>query len=75
MIKVNNVDCLFCNRRGSCVTDPERIITVDNLIVRPLYCSACKKKWKDFYGATNAASPVLSIQRTKDKPCDKPNAR
>jgi hypothetical protein len=63
VIKVPDVMCLHCKSVGHCITDSDKIETVDNIIVRPIICTRCKNNWKDFYGVDNEASPVISIQR------------
>ena len=67
MAKINipEVDCLYCRVKGACITDSDKIETVDNIIVRPIICQKCGRGWKDFYGDSNDTSPVLSIQRDK----------
>lgn len=66
IIKLPDVDCLNCKEKGYCVTNPNYIVTVDNIIVRPIVCFKCKTHWKDFYGDSNDSSPVLSIQRNSN---------
>ena len=62
-IQIPEVDCLYCRVKGACITDSDKIETVENIIVRPIICTRCQKHWKDFYGANDEASPVISIQR------------
>lgn len=65
MIKLDNIDCLYCKKSGVVITDPDKIEkTTDNkTIIRPMICTKCGKHWKDFYGANNDSSPILSVQR------------
>lgn len=64
MLSIPDVECLHCKHKGKCVTFPDEIITTsENIIVRPILCQICQQKWKDFYGANNEISPVISIQR------------
>ena len=71
IMKVSEVECLHCRTKGACITDSDYITTVENIIVRPIFCNRCHKHWKDFYGATNDSSPVISIQRNNDNNNDK----
>lgn len=63
VLKLPNEICLHCKQKGYCITDSEKIETVDGLIIRPVICTHCRQSWKDFYGATSEDSPVISIQR------------
>ena len=64
MIKVPDVECLFCKRKGVCVTDSDRIETIEDIIIRPIICQLCGKSWKDFYEKNNDSNSILlQIQR------------
>ena len=64
VIKLPNVECLHCRKKGACVTDSDEIITSkEGFIVRPVICTICQQAWKEFYGGNNDISPVISIQR------------
>jgi hypothetical protein len=59
MISVPEVECLHCKHKGKCITDPDRIETVDNIIVRPIKCTVCHHAWKDFYEANKDENSII----------------
>ena len=66
-IQIPDVDCLYCKIRGACITDSDKIETLDNIIVRPIICQRCGKGWKDFYsGSSNEDSILLSLSRNNN---------
>lgn len=65
-INIPDVECLYCHIKGTCITHPEYIEEKEGIITRSIVCLKCRRRWKDFYGATNEDSPVLSIQRNTD---------
>lgn len=70
-MEASKVTCLYC-KKETCITDPDKIEkTSENIIIRPLICRSCGKSWKDFYGADNESSPVISIQRNSSTDNDK----
>ena len=71
MIQIPDVECLYCSTVGFCITDPDHIVTVENIIVRPIICQRCKKNWKDFYGAHNEHSVLLQVQRNTNNNSDR----
>ena len=64
-IKIPEVDCLYCRVKGACITDSDKIETVEGIITRPIICGKCNRGWKDFYSSEKEDNVLLEVIRNK----------